>query len=387
MAVAIHVYDLSGGMARVMSMAIVGKQVDIIPHTGIVVLWPGSTQGTEYFFGGGICATPAGKAMPMPACEVIGIGQTSKTEAELNYFLTKISPRFTAETYDLLSHVRLLPCRSSDFSHMCPARVCFARARLSRVKLRQNCNHFSNEVACFLAGDASDNQVPDRILNIANEALSTPQGQQLRTLIEGMQTSMVDSNNANQFNPLSHVATQSFLSASAAPAAPAPLPSSATGGEGDGESLNLADLRAALLEVDKAEVEARRACLTTVAKLGQNVVDNPSDSKYRKVMRGTTPHATPRHTTHHTQHNTPHHTTPHHTTPHHPAASPTLPLPTPPPHRPISSCLTPFHQPHPNPSLKVKMGNAAFAKKVAGCSGGTELMMALGMSTCASSEA
>ena len=35
--IAVYVYDLSGGMARAMSMAMVGKQVDIIPHTGVVV--------------------------------------------------------------------------------------------------------------------------------------------------------------------------------------------------------------------------------------------------------------------------------------------------------------------------------------------------------------
>ena len=63
-AVAVHVYDLSNGIARAMSMAVVGKQVDMIPHTGVVV------HGKEYFFGGGICSTAPGQSMPMPPCEV-----------------------------------------------------------------------------------------------------------------------------------------------------------------------------------------------------------------------------------------------------------------------------------------------------------------------------
>ena len=42
--VSVYVYDLSMGMARAMSMAIVGKQVDIVPHTGIVVDWGGGKQ-------------------------------------------------------------------------------------------------------------------------------------------------------------------------------------------------------------------------------------------------------------------------------------------------------------------------------------------------------
>ena len=64
--VEVHVYDLSNGLARVMSQSVVGKQVDIIPHTGVVVDWGGGKK-LEYFFGGGICVTAAGKSVPMAA--------------------------------------------------------------------------------------------------------------------------------------------------------------------------------------------------------------------------------------------------------------------------------------------------------------------------------
>eukprot|EP00966_Prymnesium_polylepis_P141606 3270262-Prymnesium_polylepis.1 len=93
--------------------------------------------------------------MPMPACEVIQLGSTAKTESELSAFLAQISPRFTAATYDLLRH---------------------------------NCNHFSNEVAQFLTGGTGS--VPARIVNIADEALSTPQGAALRQMIETLQSGM-----------------------------------------------------------------------------------------------------------------------------------------------------------------------------------------------------
>ena len=46
--VSLHVYDLSGGMAKSMSKQLVGKQIDGIWHTGIVV------YGKEYYYGGGI---------------------------------------------------------------------------------------------------------------------------------------------------------------------------------------------------------------------------------------------------------------------------------------------------------------------------------------------
>ena len=58
------VYDISQGMARAMSSAIVGKQIDIIPHTGIVF------EGKEYFYGGGVCVTDAGQAIALAPCQV-----------------------------------------------------------------------------------------------------------------------------------------------------------------------------------------------------------------------------------------------------------------------------------------------------------------------------
>lgn len=45
-------YDLSQGMAAQFSKALVGKQIDGIWHTGIVV------YGKEYYFGGGISYDP-----------------------------------------------------------------------------------------------------------------------------------------------------------------------------------------------------------------------------------------------------------------------------------------------------------------------------------------
>lgn len=52
--VQVYVYDLSQGMARQLSPALLGKQIDGIWHTGVVV------YGTEFYFGGGICLCPTG---------------------------------------------------------------------------------------------------------------------------------------------------------------------------------------------------------------------------------------------------------------------------------------------------------------------------------------
>lgn len=58
--VTLYVYDITMGMAKNMSMMLIGQQIDAIYHTSLVVF------GKEYYFGAGICSdapktTPFGK--------------------------------------------------------------------------------------------------------------------------------------------------------------------------------------------------------------------------------------------------------------------------------------------------------------------------------------
>ena len=113
----------------------------------MVVDW--GSKRLEYFFAGSIQCKPVGEAVPMEACEVLDFGTTTKTEADLNEYLRLARLRFKV-VYDAFAH---------------------------------NCNNFSDEVARFLTGLA----VPERILNMANEALSTPRGKALRGLLGGFE--------------------------------------------------------------------------------------------------------------------------------------------------------------------------------------------------------
>ncbi|GMI11953.1 hypothetical protein TrLO_g5755 [Triparma laevis f. longispina] len=87
-AVQLATYDISGGLARSLSTQFLGVQIDLIPHTGVVV------DGTEYFFGGGIqrMAHASFKAnhgiSPISLAEV---GVTSKTSAEIFSWLLLLS--------------------------------------------------------------------------------------------------------------------------------------------------------------------------------------------------------------------------------------------------------------------------------------------------------
>lgn len=96
----------------------------------------------EYFFGGGIQVMAPELVVArygMQPVQVIPLGTTSVPIERFEDFLRQISPRFTAATYDLLNN---------------------------------NCNNFSNELALFLLGVG----IPQHILDLPNEALSTPLG-------------------------------------------------------------------------------------------------------------------------------------------------------------------------------------------------------------------
>lgn len=47
--VSLYLYDISNGMAKSFSPMLIGKVIEGVWHTGLVV------YGKEYFYGGGIC--------------------------------------------------------------------------------------------------------------------------------------------------------------------------------------------------------------------------------------------------------------------------------------------------------------------------------------------
>jgi hypothetical protein len=169
--VTLHLYDLSNGMARSMSMAIIGKQLDGIWHSGLVVF------GVEYFFGGGICAAPAGHAIPSLPYQEIRLGTTTKSQIELERFLESINLRYTQATYSLLRH---------------------------------NCNNFADEVAKFLLNGQG---IPEHIIRLPQEFLSSPLGATFAPMIEQMEGSMRAQvlGSDGGLNPFAHIRGRSLL--------------------------------------------------------------------------------------------------------------------------------------------------------------------------------
>lgn len=140
--VTLNVYDLSNGMARQMSRMILGKQIDMIPHTGIVV------YGIEYYYGGGICkGAPGGTPYGKPI-QNISLGDTELPQELFEEFLNEIAAKFSPAKYDLM---------------------------------RNNCNNFCDECAQFLVG----NGIPKSIVNLPQEVFATPMGKNLLNMMGG----------------------------------------------------------------------------------------------------------------------------------------------------------------------------------------------------------
>ncbi|XP_028264294.1 desumoylating isopeptidase 1b [Parambassis ranga] len=143
--VKLYIYDLSRGMARQLSPVMLGKQLDGIWHTAIVV------HGKEFFFvGGGVnSCSPGGTHLGEPD-SIVDLGFTEvPAEIFMDYLTSLAESTYSGDKYNLFEH---------------------------------NCNSFSNEVAQFLTGK----KIPSYITDLPSEVLSTPFGQALRPLLDSM---------------------------------------------------------------------------------------------------------------------------------------------------------------------------------------------------------
>ncbi|XP_015190116.1 PREDICTED: uncharacterized protein LOC107073852 isoform X1 [Polistes dominula] len=148
--VELYIYDLSKGMAAMMSNMLIGRHLEGIWHTGIVA------YGREYFFGpAGIQSVrPGGTHLREPQ-KIEKIGETYLPYSVFLEYINGLgTSTFAPGTYNLFKH---------------------------------NCNTFTEEVSNFLAGTG----IPKYILDLPEEILQTPVGQALGPLIESL------SSNAN----------------------------------------------------------------------------------------------------------------------------------------------------------------------------------------------
>jgi hypothetical protein len=267
--VSLYRYDLSHGMARSMGPMLIGRPLEGIWHTSIVVF------GKEYYFDGGVGivadANPGRTRFGTPYRTEV-LGQTSKRQEE-----------FFAWT----QRQRTSGFGPNDY-HL----------------LQNNCNSFSDAASMFLLG----RHIPQDVLDMIPTLLATPVGQMLRPMLE--QATSAGSSAGTPASPLSQPRPPAIppISFSPTTAAPSAAPSAATGGmprpdncvgllsshqtvtEADEEELMLAQ---AMLESNETIADGPRSPpeaferaisgLTLLQTVMANICEHPTEAKYRAL--------------------------------------------------------------------------------------------------------
>ncbi|KAF7875109.1 hypothetical protein EAF04_002281 [Stromatinia cepivora] len=137
MNVQLYIYDLSKGLARNLSGAFLGVQIDAIYHTSVVF------EGIEYTYDGGVKTVRPGETHLGKPLQVLELGKTDLPMDVILEYLDSLKAIYTFEAYDLWKH---------------------------------NCNNFSNDFATFLVGKG----IPEYITNLPETVLNTPFGRMIQ---------------------------------------------------------------------------------------------------------------------------------------------------------------------------------------------------------------
>ncbi|CAJ2507830.1 Uu.00g090160.m01.CDS01 [Anthostomella pinea] len=176
MDVHVLVYDLSGGLAKQMSMRMLGFQLDAIYHTSIEL------DGMEYVYDGGLNAIKPGSSHLGRPLQRRHLGRTELPLGVIVEYLESLREIYTPQAYDLFRH---------------------------------NCNNFSNDFSTFLVGKG----IPEHITNMPQAVLDSPFGRMMQPQL----TRMVEQRKAQQGGLLGIQNTaQQQSNGSGAPALPQP---------------------------------------------------------------------------------------------------------------------------------------------------------------------
>lgn len=143
--VKLYIYDLSQGLAAMISPTLLGRKIDGIWHTSIVAF------DREYFYGsGGVNYCPPGTTMLGQPGEILSLGNTEVPKDLFHEHLRELAENdYQSNKYKLFAH---------------------------------NCNDFSSEISKFLTG----NDIPRYITDLPNDVLTTPFGQMIKSAIENI---------------------------------------------------------------------------------------------------------------------------------------------------------------------------------------------------------
>eukprot|EP01061_Rhynchopus_euleeides_P007956 TRINITY_DN1701_c0_g2_i1.p1 TRINITY_DN1701_c0_g2~~TRINITY_DN1701_c0_g2_i1.p1 ORF type:complete len:399 (+),score=133.23 TRINITY_DN1701_c0_g2_i1:77-1198(+) len=174
----LYMYDISKGMARALSPMMLGREIEAIWHTSVVV------YDREYLFSGGVGildeapeTTPFG--LPLHKKR---ISTTSKTQSEFRAWNRTQAAAFGPDSYNLL---------------------------------QKNCNHYSDAALRFLTGEG----VPDTVSGMMGSIVNSPLGRIAVQFLDGVQQQLTQQMQQQQ----SGGQTTSAAAPASAPARSSPL--------------------------------------------------------------------------------------------------------------------------------------------------------------------
>lgn len=140
--VQLHLYDVTGGLARQMSPMLLGREVEGVWHTGLVV------GGVEYSYGPTLRRSFPGQTPLGIPDRVLELGATAVSSGLREELIHELVQKYSPNTYDLLFN---------------------------------NCTHFCNELSTLLTG----NGLPHEVLGQLQALLDTPLGESLLNMFNG----------------------------------------------------------------------------------------------------------------------------------------------------------------------------------------------------------
>lgn len=161
MNVQLYVYDLSRGLAKNISAALLGIQIDAIYHTSIVM------QGLEYVYDGGIKTLDPGSTHLGQPIQIIELGTTDLPIDVIMEYLDSLKQIYTPEV--CLGPIGITVVADSSNTQ-------------AYDLWSHNCNNFSNDFATFLLGKG----IPEHITSLPQTVLDTPFGRMIRPQINDM---------------------------------------------------------------------------------------------------------------------------------------------------------------------------------------------------------
>lgn len=97
MDIQLYIYDLSKGLAKALSLGLLGIQIDAVYHTSIVF------EGIEYVYDGGIKTVQPGKTHLGPPMQTLDLGITSLPMDVIMEYLESLKEIYTPEVVPISS--------------------------------------------------------------------------------------------------------------------------------------------------------------------------------------------------------------------------------------------------------------------------------------------